>query len=98
MFNNRHEIKCIKKNDRMNPHERILFIGGLNRDGSRWKLSQQDAVKGIESGKWAFYVRRAGRPVDVIVSISPYGNKYIKTVADGVQPNNLLNLPECPMQ
>ena len=91
----RHEIKCINKTDRYNPHERIRNIGGPNADGTRWKVTQPEAITGIESGKWAFYVSRAGRTVDVIVA-THNGNKYIKTVADGVQPDNLLELPECP--
>jgi hypothetical protein len=32
----------------------------------------------------------------VVVAVSRYGNKYIKTTADGEQPDNLLSLPECP--
>ena len=31
-----------------------------------------------------------------VVAVSRFGNKYIKTEADGDQPNNLLSLPECP--
>jgi Protein of unknown function (DUF3892) len=31
---------------------------------------------------------------EVIVALSRYGNKYLKTVADGDAPNNLLALPE----
>ncbi len=30
------------------------------------------------------------------VETSRYGNKYLKTEADGEQPDNLLSLPECP--
>ena len=91
----RHEILCIKKSDRLNPHERIISIGGRNTDGTHWSLTQQDAVEGIVSGNLSFFVQRGGRTVNVIVSVSRLGHKYIKTEADGEQPDNLLSLPEC---
>ena len=91
----RHGVQCITKGDRPNPHERITHIGGRNADGTAWKLSQQDAIEGIQAGKWAFFVRRAGHEVGVIVSVSRYGHKYLKTEADGDHPDNLLALPEC---
>ena len=91
-----HEIKCINKSDRYDAHERIKNIGGLNSTGERWKLTQPDAIAGIEAGKWQFYVSVGGRSVWVVVATSRYGNKYLKTESDGEQPNNLLSLPECP--
>jgi len=88
-------IRCINKTDRLNPHERIRNVGGVNSDGSRWKQSQEQTIREIEAGEWDFFVTEGGRTVNVIVA-THNGNKYIKTEADGIHPDNLLALPECP--
>jgi hypothetical protein len=91
----RHEVLCVHKTDRSNPHQRITHIGGRNDDGTAWKITQEEAIAGIESGKWTFYVSRGGRTVNVVVAVSRWHHKYIKTEADDEQPDNLLSLPEC---
>lgn len=88
-------VQCIVKGDRYNPHEAIQAIGGVNPDGGRWKMSQREAIAGIESRQYEFYVERPHR-VKVIVAVSRYANKYLKTEADGDSPDNLLSLQDCP--
>lgn len=90
------EIKCINKSDRTNAHERIKNVGGINSDGNRWRLSESDAIAGIKAGKWKFWTQGGGKSVSVVVAKSQAGHEYLKTEPDGVQPNNLLSLPECP--
>ncbi|WP_186142376.1 DUF3892 domain-containing protein [Burkholderia gladioli] len=90
---NRAEIKCINKSNRTNPHERITHVGGFT--DRQWKITSDDAIGYIERGEWSFFVSRGGRTVEVVVAVHN-GRKYLKTVPDGVTPDNLLSLPECP--
>lgn len=84
------QITCIIKSDRFNPHERITHVGGVG-----WKKTQETVIQEIESGSRSYYVHAAGRTVDVIVATSHYGHKYLKTTADGIEPDNLLALGTC---
>jgi hypothetical protein len=88
------QVKCINKRDRTNPHERILNIGGFD-NAQRWKISEDSAIQGIESGKWKFYVHVGTHSVWVVIALHN-GRKYLKTQPDGYSPDNLLSLPECP--
>ncbi|HEY4779204.1 MAG TPA: DUF3892 domain-containing protein [Solirubrobacterales bacterium] len=88
-------IECINKTPRQDPHLRIENVGGVNSDGNRWTISENEAIVAIENGTYSFYVNVNGRVVNVIVATHE-GRKYLKTEADGLQPNNLLSLPECP--
>jgi len=89
-------ISCINKVPRSDPHHHITHVGGVNSDGTAWKLTEQAAIDGIRAGKWAFYVHVGNHTVNVIIARSQAGHDYLKTVADSYRPDNLLSLPECP--
>jgi len=88
------QVSCINKTPRTDPHNRISHIGGIVNN-TRWKHTENEAIANIEKGIYSYHVNRGGHDVDVIIS-HHNGNKYLKTVADGLQPDNLLALPECP--
>jgi hypothetical protein len=92
-----HRVTCINKDDRYDPYERITHIGGTTgaNGEKRWRITLREAIDGIESGRWSFFVNQGGRVTNVFVAVSPYGNTYLKTEADDSEPNNLLSLPEC---
>ena len=88
------EIDCIKKNPRQDPYHAIQEVGGHKAGGGRWCLPLSEAVAGAESGKWQFYVSQGARTINVVVA-TRLGHKYLKTIADGERPDNLLSLREC---
>jgi hypothetical protein len=90
-------IRCIVKSDRTGAHERIHAICGLTPHGSHWTLAHEDAVTQVENGICAFYIERPkDKRYDVIVAMDLRAHRYLKTVADRDQPEQLLYLPTCP--
>jgi hypothetical protein len=90
------QILCVGKSDDFDPHRRITHIGGINDQGQQWQITLQDAVQGIESGRWQFHVRVGYRDVPVVVATSRNGDKFITIEVDRMEPSALLSLPRCP--
>lgn len=83
------EITCIRKGDRYNPFERITHVGG-----NGWRKTQEDVIRDIRFNRQPYHVTKRGIRVEVI-AVQREGRWYLKTENDGVDPNNLLELPEC---
>jgi hypothetical protein len=89
-------VECIQRTDVQDAHERIKAIGG-GLPGCSWKHTLADAVAWAEGRIFVYYIiNQDGKEEKLIVASDPHGHKYLKTEADGEQPDNLLNLPECP--
>lgn len=88
------QIMCITKNDHYDPHERIIGIGGRKPNGQKWYLAIDEAIEAIEHGQVSFHTGERWSRAEVIVATHLF-RKYLKTEADGIDPNNLLSLPPC---
>ena len=91
----RHQICCVTRTAFMNHHQRFRLVGGVNRDGSWWKITETEAIAGIAAGHWSFFITTDRGDRDIVVATSRYGTPYLKTATDGLQPESLLALPEC---
>jgi len=92
----RRQVLCVVQRDRPNPHERITHLGGRTAEGLPWRMSQQSAIDAIEADVWSFFVAREGRELEIVVAVSRYGRKYLKTAGDGDSPEELLRQPTWP--
>lgn len=92
----RREVLYVDKGSSSNPAERVLSIGGINAIGNTWKLSQQQAIIGVDSETWEYFIKKGDKTLNIKVAQSSTGNKYLKTEEDGEQPENLLSLPDFP--
>jgi hypothetical protein len=89
------QVSCIKKTDRQDRWERISHVGGVNADGTRWRMTEDNAIKSIENDKYSFFTHVDHVSAWVIIA-THNGRKYLKTEADTTKKDNLLSLPECP--
>jgi hypothetical protein len=93
---NTFEVTCITRNEQAHPQEQITHIGGINLRGRGWRLTRAEAIDGITSGRWSFYVSvRSGERVNLVVGVNQRGAKYLKTELDNGDPTTLLALPQC---
>jgi Protein of unknown function (DUF3892) len=87
-------ITAVQRHAEGSPQSRIYAVGGVRPGGTPWRMSTAEAIKAIRRGERFYVEEPAGDPVDVIVSRTADGREFLRTVADGDEPNNLLALPE----
>ncbi len=93
------KITCISKDggNHLNPHEAITNLGWVNEETrAEGNSTREQMIEFIEKQGGKAYTRDGyGRVAYLIVKTSAYGNKYVKTISDGVESDNLLLLNEC---
>jgi hypothetical protein len=88
------QVTCHRP-DGADADQRIDGLGGPS--GGGWYRDIDLLIRGIEAGTFKLWTTTPqGQSVWVVVAQRPNGRKYLKTEADGVEPNNLLALPRCP--
>ena len=88
------QVTCITKHNRFDPNSKIQSLGGIDGAGTYWRLTEQEVISRIQMG-WEFFTYVGGRKAILQIAGSAFFGLYLKTDADGFEPNNLLSLPEC---
>jgi|ERR1700693_412128 len=92
-------VVCINKHPlHKDPHNRIQRIGtSTEKDASthtkKWPLS--DVIAAIDNTADTFWSTDKKGDLVQCITATHNGNKYVKTKNDGIQPDNLLEKPEC---
>ncbi|MBN7818045.1 hypothetical protein [Algoriphagus pacificus] len=87
-------ILCTQKTSSKNNPLEITHIGGVNGRGEKWKITVKEAVEGIQSGNFEFYLVENFAEIPVIVT-SENPNSLFAT-GNGFLHNLLEDLPDCP--
>lgn len=92
------KITCIKKDggNHENPYVAISSLGwildGTQETGTSTREQMYDFVL---KGNEAYVKDSAGNKARLVAKTTDKGTKYVKTVADNAQSDNLLKLAEC---
>ena len=91
-------ITCISKNNgyHENPYLAITQLGWINEvTGESGRITRLGLYDWIKKGGEAYVKEGYDNRVKVITAETQNGTKYVKTVADYTEKNNLLSLKEC---
>ncbi|MCE7056285.1 DUF3892 domain-containing protein [Algoriphagus sp. AGSA1] len=87
-------ILCTKKLTQGTFEGDITHIGGVNGTGEKWNISVKEAVDGIMSGAFEFYIVEQFEEINV--QVTGEIEKSLTAKGQGYLHNLLLDLPDCP--
>ena len=89
-------ILCAKKGVQGVLKGQITHIGGVNGTGDKWNISTKEAIEGINSKTWEFYITENLEELKVTVSTSTDSDPILSAKGQGYLHNLVEDLPECP--
>jgi hypothetical protein len=92
------KVECVRVQSPASLHEQITHLGGSHADGSRWRLTQREAIRAIHTRQHTFVLPFASAPLaelEIIIRQGDMGHEYLTTREDGETQNRLISLPTC---
>ena len=89
-------ILCAKKISEGPLVGSITHIGGVNGTVDKWTISIKEAIEGINSQTWEFYIAENREELQVIICTSTDSESILSAKGQGYLHNLLEDLPECP--
>lgn len=87
------EIECVTRANKFDPAAPITHVGGTRP--CRWKITEDKAIRCIDRGEWAFFIRSGGRALPVTVARNGDGSAGLRAALAPEGANRLLDLPPC---
>jgi len=75
----------------------ITHIGGISETGENWNISIKEAIQGINSGNWEFYLVEKLEEIEVSICTLYDSETFLSTKGQGYLHNLLEDLPECSL-
>lgn len=87
-------ILCSKKLSKGTFEDEITHIGGVNSTGEKCNIAVKQAVEGIHSASFEFFIVEHSEEINV--RITGEIEKSLTANGQGYLHNLLLDLPDCP--
>lgn len=89
----RYQILCSTKEE-IRGELTITHIGGKNPLGEFWKLKVEQAIQGLQTETYEFFINRNGQSFPVYTIKSQSG---FQIQAGNSEKNLIFELPDCPL-